>query len=250
MKKLAVTMLLVLPAVAFAQSPDPTPMKVGGEQLLTYREAQALSTDTFLNSHLDLKYLLEGREAYMKQDFKRAHEALERSAYYGEKLAQAMLAEMYWKGEGVAVNRPRAYALADIAAERMTEPFLVSLREQYWNAMTEDEQSRAIALSDEIVGRYADTATFPRLAQMLRNAQDTHRVKGYGRLLSRLIAVNKDGSVVEDVWPDAFFAKKFWDPKEYVTFKDKYVGAAVRYGRVNVKFGGKADAQPDEKDGH
>ena len=248
MKRIALISLLMVPLMTVAAEPrqDPSAIKAKGEQLLTYREAQAMSTDTFLNSHLDLKYLLLGRKAYLAGDFKKAMQELDRSAYYGEKLAQAMIAEMYWNGEGVNADRARAYAMSDVAAERMTEPFLVSLRERYWDAMTARERSDAVGMSEEILARYSDKATFPRLEQMLRNSQDSHRVKGYGRMLTKMIAINADGSAEEDIWPDAFFAQKFWDPKEYVTFKDKYVGAAIRHGTVKVKFGGK---QEDEVQG-
>lgn len=242
--------LLLLPVVPVqAQINEPTPIKLQGEQLLSYREAQAMSLDTFLNSHLDIKYLLRGRKAYLAGNYKEAIPALERSSRYGEKLAQAMLAEMYWNGEGVPVNKARAYAMADVAAERMNQPFLISKREEYWAAMTPAEQQQAIAMSEEILGLYADKVTMPKMAQVLRNSKgERNRAKGYGRLLTRMIAFNDDGSIEDDIRPDAFYAEKFWDPTEYQKFKDKYVAAATRYGNVTVRMGDKVQTSRQQGD--
>lgn len=247
---LIIGVLLLLPVVPVqAQINEPTPIKLQGEQLLSYREAQAMSLDTFLNSHLDIKYLVRGRKAYLAGNYKEAIPALERSSRYGEKLAQAMLAEMYWNGEGVPVNKARAYAMADVAAERMNQPFLISKREEYWAAMTPAEQQQAIAMSEEILGLYADKVTMPKMAQVLRNSKGSrHRAKGYGRLLTYVIAYNGDGTIEEDIWPSAFFAQKFWEPKEYQKFKDKYVAAAVRYGNVTVRMGDKVQTSRQQGD--
>lgn len=240
MSRLLITgALLLLPVLPLhAQINEPTPVRSHGEQLLSYREAQAMSLDTFLNAHPDMKYLLRGRKAYLAGDFKVAHLALERSARYGEKLAQAMLAEMYWKGEGVPVNKARAYAMADVAAERMNQPFFIGKREQYWAAMTPAEQQQAITMAEEILGMYSDKTTMPKIAQVLRNSKgERNRAKGYGRLLTRIIAFNDDGTIEDDIRPDAFHAEKFWEPKEYQKFKDKYVAAVLRYGNVTVRMG-------------
>ena len=237
-------LLLLVPLTSLAQTGtlrEAKDIKNGDTPFLTRAEMEAMSTDAFLSSHLDLKYLLSGREHYMKGDFKRAYSDLDRAAFYGDKLAQAMLAEMLWDGKGVAADRVRAYAMADVAAERMSDPFLLRIREQYWDALTQDERRQVTQIAPDILQRYSEAHTVPRMEQHWRKTATPQRAKGYGRLLHKIIAYNSNGGVVDDIRPDAFYAEKFWNSDEYRKFKDAYVEAAVRYGTVKVKFGGKAE---------
>src|SRR5690606_37219363 len=91
-------------------------------------------TAGFLKAHPDLRYRLHGLEKYKERDFDDALKFFRRAAFYADKPSQGMVAEMYWRGEGVEQDRALAYAWMDLAAERGYRGFL-GLRERYWNAL-------------------------------------------------------------------------------------------------------------------
>ena len=88
-----------------AVPPDPT-------------EDPVLMTAGFLSAHPDLKYRLMGLDEYRKGNLDDALQFFRRSAFYGDKASQGMVAEMLWTAQGVAQDRPLAYAWMDLAAER------------------------------------------------------------------------------------------------------------------------------------
>src|SRR3546814_7752095 len=146
-----------------------------------------------------------------------------RAARYGDKPAQAMLAEMYWKGTGVAQDRPRGYAWMDIAAERRFPNFVI-LRERYWSSLDARERERAIDVGRPLMDEYGDASAGPRLAKVLRRYQhgstgrrlgfvrhiDNDRpglfarhkgmAPGTGPLASPGIPVSPDGSYAAENW--------------------------------------------------
>ena len=194
-----------------------------------------------IRSHPDLLHFREGVIAYNKKDFKKARRSFHLSGLYGDKSSQAMLAEMNWKGEGGPVDRPRAYALMDIAAERATNPDLLNIREKYWEAMTEAERQKAVALGDDIVSKYSDDAALKKLAIAFRTDRLSRIRVPPGRLQSVLIHGddgNDENLNAEEVNPSHFYASKFWEPKEYMQMRDDVTNRMIRNGRVKVKFGG------------
>ena len=106
------------------------------DQLIVYSR-------TFLNAHPDLKYRALGMENYAKGRFPEALHYFRLGAYYADKPSQGMVAEMLWKGEGAAVDRPLAYAWMDLAAERLYNDLIIQ-REKFWAEMTPDEREQAI----------------------------------------------------------------------------------------------------------
>src|SRR5687768_7671599 len=97
-----------------------------------------LSSHSFLDAHPDIKFRNRGFAAQERGDLAAAHEAFERAARFADKPSQAVIAEMLWKGEGVAQDRAKAYAWMDLAAERGYRAMLVQ-REEYWKALTPAE---------------------------------------------------------------------------------------------------------------
>src|SRR3546814_6686092 len=77
-----------------------------------------MMTAGVLTGHPDVRWRHEALHSYSRHEYDIALDQFLRAARYGDKPAQAMLAEMYWKGTGVAQDRPRGYAWMDIAAER------------------------------------------------------------------------------------------------------------------------------------
>ncbi len=72
--------------------------------------APELLTEGFLAAHPDIRWRREGLHAFHNKAYEEAYGYFRRAASYADKASMAMLAEMYWKGLGVAWDRPIAYA--------------------------------------------------------------------------------------------------------------------------------------------
>src|SRR5690606_23590520 len=129
-----------------------------------------MMTAGFLAGHPDLRWRREGQHSYSRGEYDIALDQFLRAARYGDKPAQAMLAEMYWKGIGVARDRPRGYAWMDIAAERRFPNFVI-LRERYWNNLDARERERAIDVGRQLMDEYGDARARLRLAKVMRRNQ-------------------------------------------------------------------------------
>src|SRR3546814_13299050 len=129
-----------------------------------------MMTAGFLTGHPDVRWRREALHSYSRHEYDIALDQFLRAARYGDKPAQAMLAEMYWKGTGVAQDRPRGYAWMDIAAERRFPNFVI-LRERYWNSLNARERARAGEVGRPLMDEYGDDNAGPRLAKVLRRNQ-------------------------------------------------------------------------------
>jgi hypothetical protein len=108
-------------------------------------------------------FFKKGVEAFKKDQTAFAIEMYETAAAYAYKPAQYNLAVMYAKGQGVAINIPRAMAWIALAAERGDKRYM-SARDAI-NANLDDEQvARANAILEELIPKYAD-ATAMRKAR-------------------------------------------------------------------------------------
>ena len=134
---------------------------------LSRGELKTLNSEAFLNAHPDMKYRLEGWIAFEDGRLEDALAHFDHASRYGDKLSQAMLAEMHWEGRGVPRDRALAYAWADLAAER-GYPRLVVLRERYWEGLDEGGQARAIEAGQALYAEYGDEVAQPRMARHLR----------------------------------------------------------------------------------
>lgn len=94
-------------------------------------DAAQWSLPSFRDAHPDLKHRLLAQQALDAGDYAIAIREFTRAADFGDKLSQAMLAELNLTGEGVAKDLARAYAWMDLAAERGFAPF-VGKRESIW----------------------------------------------------------------------------------------------------------------------
>lgn len=118
-------------------------------------------------AHPDLFYRDLGVRAYKDGDKQRAVDMFLRAAGYADKPAQAMLASMYWHGDGVAIDRPRGYAWMDLAADRGYKDLLVQ-REQFWAQLDASGRQRAIAEGRQIYAEYNDEQGLRKLDQELQ----------------------------------------------------------------------------------
>lgn len=116
--------------------------------------------------HPDLRYRNLGIEAYKDGDKPRALRMLIEASRYGDKPSQAMVASMYWNGDGTAVDRPRAYAWMDLAADRGYRDLILQ-REAYWSRLSEAERAQALSVGQGVYAEYSDEQGRQRLALQL-----------------------------------------------------------------------------------
>ncbi|GAB3505325.1 sel1 repeat family protein [Pseudoxanthomonas daejeonensis] len=181
-------------------------------------DQQVMSTIAFLDAHPDLKYRREGWLAFEAGDYATAIGHFTKAARFGDKMSQAMLAEMAWKGQGQTVDRPLGYAWADLAAERGYRQF-VALREHYWGQLTPQERERAIEVGQPLLPLYSQEVTQVTMSKHLRKAR---RYMIAGR-------VSRGGDVyvpgVGGLWTKIrghdFYAEKFWNPQRYQEWTDQ-----------------------------
>jgi len=194
------------------------PLHASEEPLIDKEDQKVMSSQTFLNAHPDMKYRTEGWLAYDEGRYEDALEKFTKAAGFGDKLSQAMLAEMAWKGIGQPVDRSLGYAWADISAERGYRQ-LVALREQYWKQLSEDERVRAMEIGQPLMEKYAHAVTGPALAKVIRNGRGW---QNRGRLKRKLdVIVPGPYGMQTYIRGHDFYAEKFWNPKQYQEWVDE-----------------------------
>lgn len=178
-----------------------------------------LSSATFLASHPDLRWRVDGIRAYDEGRMERAVAYLTRAARFADKPAQALLAEMHWNGVGVPVDRVDAYIWMDLAAERGYLPFLAT-RERYWRALSAEEQAAARVRGGAAYNEFGDDVAKPRLEDVLRRARRNvagSRVGSVGPLEIKF--PGPDGQW-HSVSADEFFQREYWQPDKYWAWQD------------------------------
>ena len=220
------SLLLVSPSATSAN----TPAEQGA--LIDRREQRVMATRTFLNAHPDLKFRNEGWEAYQAGNYELAIQHFRKASGYADKVSQAMMAEMFWQGRGVPIDRAMAYAWADMSAER-GYPRFIQLREQYWGRLDETERARAVQEGRALLPEYADAVARPRMAESIKKAKQ--RMRRYAPYASRPKEVRvPDGSGGMVTIPShRFYDSKFWDPVEYQAWQDA-IWKELPKGQVDV----------------
>ena len=194
----------------------------------------AVLTEGFLAAHPDLRWRAEGVRSYERKDYASALTELKRAAYYGDKPAQAIIAEMYWGGIGVPTDRALAYAWMDVAAERLYHDFLVR-REGYWRALDEAQRRDALERGQAVLAEYGDDVAKPRLEQILRREKRraTGSRVGYVGNLTIVPFTGPLAGTGMTLSGDQYFAPKYWQPEKYWELQDAIWKAPLK-GRVRV----------------
>ena len=215
MRPLAFALLIALtPAAmpALAQQ-DAAPAKHVGV------DDQAIMTSQgFLSAHPDLGNRLQGLDSLEDGNFKRALQDFRRASRYGDKPSQGVIAEMYWNGQGVEVDRATAYAWMDLAAER-GYPVLLAKREQFWAQLTPEERERAVPIGQALYDEYGDDVAKPRLAKVL--VRERRRMTGsrVGFVGALDIRIPTPGGM-RSVDGSQYYHEKFWNPALYWRWQD------------------------------
>lgn len=206
------------------------------------KHAGAISNESFLSAHPDLQFRLKGMDELKNGNPVKAIAYFKRSAFFGDKPSQAMIATLYWEGRGATANRALGYAWMDLAAERQYPDFLLQ-RERYWAALDEGERETAIKEGREIYARYGDAITGPRIATVLRRAsrQMAGSRTGFSGNLRVIVPMpggnsDPDPNSVPNVMVidgSEFYAPEFWEPHQYQRWHDTQWKES-RMGRVEV----------------
>jgi hypothetical protein len=196
--------------------------------------APELLTEGFLAAHPDIRWRREGLHAFTNQRYDEAHEYFRRAASYADKASMAMLAEMYWKGLGVARDRPIGYAWMDLAAERLYPNFTI-LRERYWSELDKGEQDDAIRRGQALLAEFGDDVAKRRLEKMLRREgrQVTGSRTGSVGFVRVLPMTGPMAGKNTYLRADDYYRKDYWEPDRYWAWQDE-VWKAPQKERVRV----------------
>lgn len=128
-----------------------------GQQIALLNKSQVNSR------HPDLFYRDAAIRSYQAGSKEQALVLFLKAACFADKPSQAIIAAMYWNGDGVPQDRALAYAWMDLAADRGYADLLAQ-REQYWAQLSPDERQRAIEQGRRIYAEYEDAQGLRRLA--------------------------------------------------------------------------------------
>jgi tetratricopeptide (TPR) repeat protein len=194
-----------------------------------------LMTEGFLSAHPDLRWRREGLHAYANKNYAEAMQYFQRAARYADKPAQAMIAEMYWKGIGVPQDRELGYAWMDLAAERFYSNFVI-LREQYWEKLDAEGQRKAIERGQALLAEYGDDVAKVRMAKVLRKERSvTGSLVGFVGNLEIIPFTGPNAGTGMSIRADEYYSPKYWQADKYFEWQDQVWDAPVaRKGRVEV----------------
>lgn len=190
------------------------------------------ATGGFRSHHPDIRWRYLAMSSYRKGDYAKAARRFRKAAYYADKPAQAMLAEMYWNGVGVTMDRPLAHAWMELAAER-AYPDFAEFRAKYWAQLTDAEQARARQFAEELLLEYGDAVAKPRTELEMRRGRRfvTGSRTGFVALLD--IQVVTDSGHRLQLRGDQYYADEYWKPASYWRLQDQIWRAPIRE-RVTV----------------
>ena len=245
-KYMAATMLVLASTQALAAQQEGTQPSKAEWQSPVERPTQGnfvgepgispgLMTEGFLSAHPDLRWRREGLHAYANKNYGEAMQYFLRASRYADKPAQAMIAEMYWKGIGVPRDRELGYAWMDLAAERFYSNFVI-LREQYWEKLDAGEQRNAIERGQALLAEYGDDVAKVRMAKVLRRERGvTGSRVGFVGNLEIIPFTGPNAGKGLTIRADEYYSPKYWQADKYYEWQDQVWDApGARKGRVEV----------------
>lgn len=222
---LAAALALVLAGGALAHEPMPIDHTVVGNE-------------GFLRHHPDLRHQRAGQAALDNDEPSRAYGHFRDAARYGNKLAQAMVAEMLWDGRGTDRDRALAYAWMDLAAER-GHSLLAALRERYWSELTPDERERALAVGEDVYAEFGDAVAKPRLEREIRRgAREATGSRvgagaGFVDVYTDLDQVHLSNTGIRGQRAVDYYHERYWSPEAYWEWQDAILDRLPR-GTVRI----------------
>lgn len=132
--------------------------------------ASFMDVDAQLKSakgHPNEEWRLRGLKSYLSGHHDESIVKFERAASFADKHSQHYLSLIYWHGQGVPVDRVRAYIWSDLAAERGSRK-LLAIREKMWAELTPQQQQQAVKDGSDYYARYGDEVARPRAEAEIR----------------------------------------------------------------------------------
>lgn len=218
---LALAISALAPSIAAADAPPKRPPQISNEMIAA----------GFLEGHPDLKWR---REAIFSKDAGRTGDAFlqfQRAARYADKPSAAMVAEMYWTGDGVPQDRALGYVWMDLAAERMWRPFLAK-REVYWEELTAEERTRALAIGVAVYEEFGDAVAKERKERAMNLAKRRMTGSRVGFVGSMTIEIPGAAGGIR-IRGDQFYSPTFWNADRYWAWQED-VWKDARPGVVSV----------------
>lgn len=172
------TLLATVLGAALAAAPTAAPVDGASAVVAETDTMNARQYDErtrFSRTHPNELWRLYGSDAAARGDWDDAMRHFRQAARYGDKYSQHRISLMYWHGVGVERDPAKAYAWADLAAERMYPNFLV-LREKMWEQLDQPTRDRALREGHELYDEYGDDVAKPRLERAI--AQGKHLITG------------------------------------------------------------------------
>ena len=209
-------------------------------------DALVMNSNAFLDAHPDIKFRQLGLKAWEKGDYEEAFKLFKRGARFADKPSQGMVAEMLWRGEGTAQDRPQAYAWMDLAAERQYRPMLIQ-REIYWEQLSKEERDAAIAVGKSLYEEYGDAAAQPRLELKMRQAKKMSAGSRTGFVANLTINIPTPGGNFT-IDGSNFYHPDYWEPSKYWAWQEKGWKDPPK-GMVDVGPLTAAPAQPEPAEG-
>ena len=187
---------------------------------------------SFVGAHPDIYWRQQGIDAYGEGRYGDAMTDFRRAARYADKTSQAMIAQMFWNGDGVKADRVMAYVWADLAAER-GYPEFIATREKFWRELDANERRDAVAAGQTIFDEYGDAVAKKREARALRLARIsiTGSRTGHVGTLSVEQHLPNDRVLITD--GALYYADKYWKPEQYWHWQDR-VWTQPPEGKVEV----------------
>src|SRR4051812_39067026 len=125
-------------------------------QAMFFDSAQPIKLEEEIARYLPgVSFFQKGLEAYRKGQSAAAIDAWQSSAGWAMKDAQYNLGLAYFKGTGVAADRPRGLAWLALAAERKNPTMQASLAAA-WDGATDAEHQQANAIWRDLKKQYGD----------------------------------------------------------------------------------------------
>lgn len=182
----AVALASALPALARADAASQTAADAGGSQPATICTLGKVKVAS-LDGRPGMKLFLDGAVAFRKGDFRHAVYMYKVAASWADKAAEYDLGLMYFRGEGVAVDRPLGAAWMVLAAER-GKPLYVHARDLMITSLTDAQFERMNELWSGLSETYGDKVALHRAKSYLAaiQAQDnvgSHLPDGFGGMV-------------------------------------------------------------------
>ena len=176
-------------------------------QVMFFDSGQPIKLEEEIARYLPgVSYFQKGLDAYKKGQTAAAIDAWQTSASWAMKDAQYNIGLAYFKGSGVAADRPRGLAWLALAAERKNPTMQASLAAA-WDNATDAEHQQANAIWRDLKKQYGDDVALPKAKK--RFETEVGQISNNQRVVSRTMGT-MDGKAYREKL-GAFAEQNFGD---------------------------------------